>query len=148
MKNEKKQNNYMFYGLYVCLFANVPLSCFITINESYQDLSYITIGILAIIFIANLVGVIVLTYHCNARIQSEKNENDTKLQQIVQEFKNVKYELERLSNRSSITNDNMYRTIEIIAETLSDKNCDDPKLKTFKDIINAILSHKAEWQAR
>lgn len=42
----------------------------------------------------------------------------------------------------------MYRTIEIIAETLSDKNCDDPKLKTFKDIINAILSHKAEWQAK
>ena len=146
MKKEKKQNTYMFYGLYVCLFANVPLSCFL--NESNYDLSYFKIGLLAIIFFANLVGVITLTYHCNARIQSEKDENDTKLQQIAQEYKNVKNELERLSNRSSITNDNMYRTIEIIAETLSDKNCDDPKLKTLKDIINAILSHKAEWQAR
>ncbi len=144
MKNEEKHNIYIFYGLYVCLFMNVPLSCFITINESYQ----IKIGILALIFIVNLVGVIALTYHCNARVQSEKNENDTKLQQIAQEYKNVKNELERLSNRSSKTNDNMYRTIEIIAETLSDKNCDDPKLKTFKDIINAILSHKAEWQAK
>jgi len=40
----------------------------------------------------------------------------------------------------------MYRTIEMIAETLSDKNCDEPKLKTLKDIINAFLSYEAERQ--
>lgn len=87
-----------------------------------------------------------MTYHCNDRIQSEKDEIDIKFQQIAQDFKNVRNELEHLSNRSSITNDNMYRTIEMIAETLSDKNCDEPKLKTLKDIINAFLSYEAERQ--
>lgn len=145
-KVKKSECWYVTCYLYVCLFANMPFIFYLLVKELNQDLYYIKIGLLAIIFIVNLVGVFMLTYHCNDRIQSEKDEIDIKFQQIAQDFKNVRNELEHLSNRSSITNDNMYRTIEMIAETFSDKNCDEPKLKTLKDIINAFLSYEAERQ--
>lgn len=149
-KENKSKCSFAVWCLFGCLFANALLLCFLLYNELNQYWPCLKIPVCAILFIANLAGVIMLTIHNNAMAKSEESELNAKLKQITNEYKMfVKNELRCLSNESFIANNNIYKTIEIIAETCSDRNCNDFKLKTLKDVIDAIIkSHEAERQIR
>lgn len=143
MNKERKTKS--FYVMW-CLFANVPLCCFLTIKDFNQNLSCIQIGILVIIFIINLIGVIMLTNHYNDRIQSEKDDFILKLEHITDEYKEcIKNEKRCPFNDSYSTNYSICKTLEMITETFCDKKSDDARLKTLKTVIEAIInSHEAD----
>lgn len=72
------------------------------------------------------------------RLQSKDIESV--LKNIENSYKNLSMDISRCSFcSSSIANDSIYKTIEKIAETFCNKNCDDTKLKTLKEVIDAII---------
>lgn len=145
MKKEKKTKNLCVMW---CLFANVPLCCLLTIKDFNQDLPWIHIGILVVIFFTNLIGVIMLTNHYNDWIQSEKDEFIVKLEQITDEYKEcVKDEKRCPFNDPYSANYNICKTLEMITETFCDKKSDDARLNTLKTVIEAVInSHEADKQ--
>jgi len=58
--------------------------------------------------------------------------------QITESYKNLK-ESSILLKNSSDSNDSIYKTIDKVAETFCNKNCDSTKLGTFKEVIEAII---------
>ena len=149
-KENKSKCSFAVWCLYGCLFANVLLLCLLLYKELNQYWPCLKVYVCAILFIANLFGVIMLTIHINVMVKSEESELNTKLQEITDEYKKfVNKELRRISNESFIANNNIYKTIEIIAETYSDRNCNDFKLETLKEVIDAIIkSHEADRQIK
>ena len=90
-------------------------------------------------------------------ILSNNLRNEKKIQNIESYQKNIEAnykELLKLISRtslhsSSIENNGLYKSLEMITETFRDKNCDNSKLKILKEIIDTIIKiNEADWQIR
>ena len=86
----------------------------------------------------------------NIKIMRSKSENiESWLKNIEGGYKDLSKQMSRYSFCSSaIANDSIYKTIEKVAETFCNKNCDGTKLGTFKEVIEAIIkSYESDRKA-
>lgn len=87
---------------------------------------------------------------CNIKkIRLKSEDIESKLKNIEDGYKDISKQMSRCSFCSSaIANDSIYKTIEKVAETFSNKNCDGTKLGTFKEVIEAIIkSYESDRKA-
>lgn len=126
---------------YACFF-NALIFFFLFIGE--LNLGWSKMVIYGALFVINIVCAIMT----NVKIQSEKDDINTKLEQLTRECKEfVKSQLSSLSNDSFNKDVSLSKTLEMITETFDDKNCDDAKLKTLKVVIDAVMkSHEKDQQ--
>lgn len=126
---------------YACLF-NALIFCFLIIEELNLGCSKMVIYVA--LFVINLVCAIMT----NVKVQSEKDDINTKLEQFTCECKGiVRSQLSSLFNDSFNKDVSLSKTLEMITETFDDKNCDDAKLKTLKVVIDAVMkSHEKDQQ--
>lgn len=143
MEKEKKSKCLcaMWCICYACLF-NALIFCFLIIEELNLGCSKMVIYVA--LFVINLVCAIMT----NVKVQSEKDDINTKLEQFTCECKGiVRSQLSSLFNDSFNKDVSLSKTLEMITETFDDKNCDDAKLKTLKVVIDAVMkSHEKDQQ--
>lgn len=87
---------------------------------------------------------------CNIKkIRLKSEDIESRLKNIEDSYKDISKQMSRCSFCSSaIANDSIYKTIEKVAETFSNKNCDGTKLGTFKEVIEAIIkSYESDRKA-
>lgn len=87
---------------------------------------------------------------CNIKkIRLKSEDIESRLKNIEDSYKDISKQMSRCSFCSSaIANDSIYKTIEKVAETISNKNCDGTKLGTFKEVIEAIIkSYESDRKA-
>ena len=78
---------------------------------------------------------------CNIKkIRLKSEDIESRLKNIEDSYKDISKQMSRCSFCSSaIANDSIYKTIDKVAETFCNKNCDSTKLGTFKEVIEAII---------
>lgn len=87
---------------------------------------------------------------CNIKkIRLKSEDIESRLKNIEDSYTDISKQMSRCSFCSSaIANDSIYKTIEKVAETFSNKNCDGTKLGTFKEVIEAIIkSYESDRKA-
>ena len=86
-----------------------------------------------------LVFIIILIFTIK-KIRLKSEDIESKLKNIEDGYKDISKQMSRCSFCSSaIANDSIYKTIEKVAETFCNKNCDGSKLDTFKEVVDAII---------
>lgn len=151
MEKEKESKiSYVTWCLYGCLITNALLFGFLIFEELNRDWPYIKLVLFALLLIGNIFGIIILTTHYNAEIQSQRDVFNAKLKWVTDEYKEcVRRELSCFTNDSSNADDSLSKTLEMITETFSNKNCDDSKLNILQEVIDAIIkSREKERQTK
>ena len=107
--------------------------------KQHSDWRQLVIG--ASLLILLIMCICVIYNCCNIKkIRLKSEDIESKLKNIEDGYKDISKQMSRCSFCSSaIANDSIYKTIEKIAETFCNKNCDDTKLKTLKEVIDAII---------
>jgi len=113
------------------------LVCCLTNKVGNLDWNLCSIVFLIALLVVFIICICILFYfwYLNKKYLSEiKNIQE----QITESYKSLK-ESSLLLKNSSDSNDGIYKTIEKIVEIFCNKNCNDTKLKTFKDVVDAII---------
>lgn len=78
---------------------------------------------------------------CNIKkIRLKSEDIESRLKNIEDSYKDISKQMSRCSFCSSaIANDSIYKTIEKVAETFCNKNCDGTILETFNKVVDAII---------
>lgn len=146
MEKEKTSKfSHVTWCLYGCLITNACLLGFIIFEELNQDWPQIKIILFALLLIENIIGIIILNHHYNTEIQSQRELFNAKLECFTDEYKEcVRRELGCFSNISS--NECLCKTLEMITETFSKRNCDDSTLNILQEVIGAIIKGRERDQ--
>ena len=125
----------------VCLCVIVVSIIGISVYFLKQHSDWRQLVIEASLLILLIMCICVIYNCCNIKkIRLKSEDIESKLKNIEDGYKDISKQMSRCSFCSSaIANDSIYKTIEKIAETFCNKNCDDTKLKTLKEVIDAII---------
>lgn len=108
--------------------------------KQYFDRCQLLIGASLLIIMIMCICVLCNNWRIIKILRSKSEDIESKLKNIEGGYKDLSKKMSRCSFCStSIANDSIYKTIEKIAETFCNKNCDDTKLKTLKEVIDAII---------
>ena len=121
----------------MCLCVSMFLICCLTskvLNLDWNQCSRIISITLIIVFI--ICTFMLISFWCFIKKYLSEIKNLQK--QITESYKNLKESSILLKNSSDL-NDSIYKTIDKVAETFCNKNCDSTKLGTFKEVIEAII---------
>ena len=107
--------------------------------KQHSDWRQLVIG--ASLLILLIMCICVIYKCCNIKkIRLKSEDIESKLKNIEDGYKDISKQMSRCSFCSSaIANDSIYKTIEKVAETFCNKNCDGSKLNTFKEVVDAII---------
>lgn len=134
MEKEEKTN---LPCICMCLCVIMLLFCCLTNKVVNLDWNLYSIVFLIILLLGFIICTCILVkfWYCNKKYLSEIKDVQ---KQITESYKSLK-ESSILLKNSSDSNDSIYKSIDKIAETFCNKNCDSTKLKTFKEVIDAII---------
>ena len=124
----------------VCLCVIVVSIIGISVYFLKQHFDWRQLVIGASLLILLIMCICVIYNCCNIKkIRLKSEDIESKLKNIEDGYKDISKQMSRCSFCSSaIANDSIYKTIEKVAETFCNKNCDGSKLNTFKDVVDAI----------
>lgn len=143
MEKEEKTN---LPCICMCLCVIMLLFCCLTNKVVNLDWNLCSIVFLIILLLGFIICTCILVkfWYCNKKYLSEIKDVQ---KQITESYKSLK-ESSILLKNSSDSNDSIYKSIDKIAETFCNKNCDSTKLKTFKEVIDAIIkSYESDRKA-
>lgn len=124
----------------LCVIVVFIIGICIYFLKQQFDWCQLLIGASLLIIMIMYICVLYNNWH-NIKIMRSKSEAiESSLKSIEGGYKDLSKQISRCSFCSSaIANDSIYKTIEKVAETFSNKNCDGTKLGTFKEVIEAII---------
>ena len=143
MEKEEKTN---LPCICMCLCVIMLLFCCLTnkVVNLYWNLYSIVFLIILLLGFIICTCILVKFWYCNKKYLSEIKDVQ---KQITESYKSLK-ESSILLKNSSDSNDSIYKTIDKVAETFCNKNCDSTKLGTFKEVIEAIIkSYESDRKA-
>ena len=143
MEKEEKTN---LPCICMCLCVIMLLFCCLTNKVVNLDWNLCSIVFLIILLLGFIICTCILVkfWYCNKKYLSEIKDVQ---KQITESYKSLK-ESSILLKNSSDSNDSIYKSIDKIAETFCNKNCDSTKLGTFKEVIEAIIkSYESDRKA-
>lgn len=123
----------------LCVIVVFIIGIFIYFLKQHFDWCQLVIG--ASLLILLIMCICVIYNCCNIKkIRLKSEDIESRLKNIEDSYKDISKQMSRCSFCSSaIANDSIYKTIEKVAETFCNKNCDDSKLKTFNKVVDAII---------
>ena len=116
--------------------------CLCVIVVSIIGISVYFLKVIGASLLILLIMCICVIYNCCniKKIRLKSEDIESKLKNIEDGYKDISKQMSRCSFCSSaIANDSIYKTIEKVAETFCNKNCDGSKLDTFKEVVDAII---------
>lgn len=125
----------------VCSCAIVVFIIGISVYFHKQHFDWRQLVIGASLLFLLILCICVIYNCCNIKkIRLKSEDIESRLKNIEDSYKDISKQMSRCSFCSSaIANDSIYKTIEKVAETFCNKNCDGKILETFNKVVDAII---------
>lgn len=146
----EKENDckYTCICLCACLCVTTLLPCYLSGSDWCKELKDTNVIFLILNIICIFISILLI--YKNTKIISKKTKIISDLKNITDNYKEISRREAKCSyNSIKDDRDDLYKTIEVITKSFSDKSFDESKLRTLKELITEIIkSHEAYMHAK